>query len=153
VPYFLNPGLARASIDAGASFCDLGGNTAIVAEELALDALARARGVSVVPDCGLAPGMANTLAAYLIERTHVPRAVHIRVGGLPERPRPPLDYMLVFAIEGLTNEYTGEAIVLRDGKITRIPTLDEVESLEFPAPVGRCEAFKTSGGSSTCPET
>jgi len=153
VPYFLNPGLARAAIAAKASFCDLGGNTAVVAEELALDLEARAAGVTIVPDCGLAPGMANTLAAYLVERMHQPRAVHIRVGGLPQRPRPPLDYMLVFAIEGLTNEYTGEAILLRDGKVTRVPTLTEVEALDFPAPVGRCEAFTTSGGTSTCPET
>jgi lysine 6-dehydrogenase len=153
VPYFLNPALARAAVEVGASFCDLGGNTAVVEEELALDALALERGVSVVPDCGLAPGMANTLAAHLIERIHAPRAAHIRVGGLPQRPRPPLDYMLVFAIEGLTNEYTGEAIVLREGKVARVPTLEELEEVHFPPPVGRCEAFTTSGGTSTCPRT
>lgn len=153
VPYFLNPGLARAAVRAGASFCDLGGNTKIVEEELALDAAARERGVTIVPDCGLAPGMANTLAAFLIERTPRPRAVHIRVGGLPQRPRPPLDYQLVFAIEGLTNEYSGHAIALRGGKIVEVPTLEEVEEIDFPAPVGRCEAFTTSGGTSTCPRT
>ncbi|HVY60230.1 MAG TPA: saccharopine dehydrogenase NADP-binding domain-containing protein, partial [Planctomycetota bacterium] len=92
VPYFLNPGLARAAIEAGASFCDLGGNTAVVDEELSLDGEARARGVSIVPDCGLAPGMANTLAAHLVERTPGARSVAIRVGGLPQDPRPPLGY-------------------------------------------------------------
>lgn len=154
VPYFLNPALARAAIEVGASFCDLGGNTAIVREELALDAAARAAGVTVVPDCGLAPGMANTLAADLVERVVAkPRAISIRCGGLPQRPRGPLNYQLVFAIEGLTNEYTGKAIALREGMIVEIPTLEEVEELDFPPPVGRCEAFTTSGGTSTCPET
>src|SRR5439155_23354530 len=69
------------------------------------------------------------------------------------RPRPPVGYRIVFAIDGLTNEYTGSAIVLRDGKIAEVPTLEEVESLEFPPPVGLCEAFTTSGGTSTCPKT
>jgi lysine 6-dehydrogenase len=154
VPYFLNPGLARAAIEAGASFCDLGGNTAIVKEELALDGACRERGVTLVPDCGLAPGMANTLAADLIERrVPRPRAVAIRCGGLPQRPQGPLDYQLVFAIEGLTNEYTGKALALRGGKIVELDTLDEVEVIELPPPLGRCEAFTTSGGTSTCPET
>ena len=152
-PYFLNATLARAAVEAGASFCDLGGNTAIVREELELDSLARRRGVSVVPDCGLAPGMANTLAAHLIDRIPRPRSVSIRCGGLPQRPRPPLDYQIVFSLEGLTNEYTGTALVLRKGRVAEVPALEELEEIEFPPPVGRCEAFTTSGSTSTCPYT
>lgn len=154
VPYYLNPGLARAAIEARSSFADLGGNTAIVKEELALDPAARAAGVTIVPDCGLAPGMANTLAADLVERrVPRPRAVAIRCGGLPQRPQGPLRYQLVFSIEGLTNEYTGKALALRGGKYVELDTLEELEEIDFPPPVGRCEAFTTSGGTSTCPET
>lgn len=152
VPYFLNPGLAKAAVLARASFCDLGGNTEIVKQELALDALAKEHRVTVTPDCGLAPGMANTLAAYLISEVAHPRAVHMRCGGLPQRPQPPLDYMLVFSIEGLTNEYMGDAVVIRDGEIERVPTLTELESLDI-AGLGTLEAFATSGGTSTLPET
>jgi len=79
--------------------------------------------------------------------------VQIRCGGLHQRPQPPLGYMLLFAIEGLTNEYTGEAEILREGEILRVPTFEGYETLEFPAPVGRCEAFYTSGGTSTAPYT
>ena len=63
VPYFLNVGVARAALEAGCHMNDLGGNTDIVRQELELDPWARKRGVSIVPDCGLAPGMSNTLAA------------------------------------------------------------------------------------------
>src|SRR5262249_44238634 len=80
-------------------------------------------------------------------------SISIRVGGLPQKPRPPLGYQMVFAIEGLTNEYTGHALVLRGGKIVEVPTLEEDETIDFPEPVGRCEAFTTSGGTSTCPRT
>src|SRR5688572_6133736 len=58
-PYRFNALLAEAAIDCGASFCDLGGNTDVVRQELRLDERARARRVSIVPDCGLAPGLCN----------------------------------------------------------------------------------------------
>ena len=64
VPYFFNVGAAKAAIAAGSCFNDLGGNTDVVRAELELDAEAKARGVSIVPDCGLAPGMGNTLAVH-----------------------------------------------------------------------------------------
>lgn len=153
VPYFLNLILTRAAIAARVSFCDLGGNTDLVREQEALDAEAKAAGVTIVPDCGLAPGMANVLAAAGIARLDRAESVKIRVGGLPLHPKPPLEYMMVFSMHGLLNEYLGRATALRDGKRVEIETLTEVESLEFPSPVGRCEAFVTLGGTSTMPWT
>jgi lysine 6-dehydrogenase len=153
VPYAFNPKAARAAIRARACFNDLGGNTDVVREELGLGREARAAGVSVVPDCGLAPGLGNILAAWLVAEVTAAHAIHVRCGGLPQTPRPPLGYKLVFNVGGLTNEYSGEAEFLRGGKLVRIPTLTEVESIEFSQPVGRAEAFVTSGGTSTAPAT
>jgi lysine 6-dehydrogenase len=152
VPYFLNVGAARAAIAAGCHFNDLGGNTTIVREELELDAAARKAGVSLVPDCGLAPGLSNTLAAYGLEAFDKPLHVRMWCGGLPQTPRPPLGYRQVFSLEGLTNEYTGEAIVLRKGRRVNIPAFTALEELDVEG-VGRLEAFYTSGGTSTCPWT
>jgi lysine 6-dehydrogenase len=78
-----------------------------------------------------------------------PVGLALRCGGLPREPKGPLGYQLLFSIEGLTNEYVGEAEVLRDGALARVPTLEELEEIEFSPPVGRCEAFTTSGGTST----
>lgn len=153
LPYGFNPGAAAAAVAVGAHFCDLGGNTEVVRKTLALDGAAKARGVSVIPDCGLAPGLGNVLAAALLQRLPQAHTVHIRCGGLPRNPRPPLNYMLVFNIGGLTNEYMGEAEFLRGGERVSLPTLTECEELEFAAPVGKAEAFITSGGTSTAPET
>lgn len=151
VPYFLNLVLTRAAIEAGVSFCDLGGNTDLVREQEALDSLAKAAGITIVPDCGLAPGMANVLAAAGVTRLDRAESVTIRVGGLPLKPRPPLEYMMVFSMHGLLNEYLGQATVLRNGKLAAVETLTDVEELEFPKPVGKCEAFVTLGGTSTMP--
>lgn len=153
VPYFLNPPIAAAAVKAGVSFNDLGGNTDIVKQELELHPQALAAGVSVIPDCGLAPGLGNHLAAYGISQLDSCEEVQIRCGGLPQNPQPPLDYMLVFNIEGLTNEYFGKATILRDNQIVDIDTFAELETLDLPAPLGTCEAFTTSGGTSTCPWT
>ncbi len=153
VPYFFNPAIAMACIHAGSHMCDLGGNTDVTRRVVGMDEEARAAGISIVPDCGLAPGLGNTLAVYGMNRMDEVDAVHIRCGGLPQDPKPPLFYKVVFNIAGLTNEYFGDATFLRNGRITNVKTFSELEEIEFDAPVGRCEAFVTSGGTSTCPWT
>jgi lysine 6-dehydrogenase len=153
VTYFHNLPLARAAVEARTHFCDLGGNNAVVDAELALDEEARAAGVNVVPDCGLAPGMVSVLAAHGAARFDELDEIHIRVGGLPQQPRPPLDYQIVFSVEGLINEYVERARVIRGGELVEVESMTELESLDFGGPYGRMEAFQTSGGTSTLPET
>jgi lysine 6-dehydrogenase len=153
VPYFLNVSLAKAAIEAGVHFNDLGGNTQIAQETLALHSQAVQAGVSVLPDCGVAPGLANILAVYGMGKLDTPEHVFVRCGGLPQNRRLPLGYKRLFSLEGLVNEYSGSALVLREGKVERVPTFDELESIELPEPLGTMEAFTTSGGSSTCPTT
>jgi lysine 6-dehydrogenase len=153
VPYRFNLGVAQAAIEAGASMCDLGGNTDLVWQEMALDQEAKAAGVSIIPDCGLMPGMGNTLAVFAMGLMAQPQHVRIFVGGLPRHPRPPFDYLLTFHVAGLSNEYAGNAVYLRNGEIVEVPVFTELEMLDFPEPIGPCEAFVTSGGTSTCPWT
>jgi lysine 6-dehydrogenase len=152
-PYRFNAELTAAAIAAGASFCDLGGNTGVVRQQLAQHAAAESRGVSVAPDCGLAPGLGNILAAHGVRQMETPHDVHIRCGGLPERPVGALGYKLVFNFDGLINEYSGCGEFLRDGRRVQVPALTELEEIELAPPVGRCEAAVTSGGTSTCPES
>jgi lysine 6-dehydrogenase len=153
VPYHHNVALTEAAIAARASFCDLGGNTGVVRAQLARNKQATAAGVSVVPDCGLAPGLGNILAAHGVARLDEPQDVHVRCGGLPERPVGPLGYKLVFNFQGLINEYSGCGEFLRNGRKVEVPALTEPETLDLPEPLGRCEAAVTSGGTSTCAET
>jgi lysine 6-dehydrogenase len=153
LPYRFNPGWARAAVSAKVSFCDLGGNTALVKEALKLNAAARKARVTVVPDCGLAPGLSNVLAGIAVAEVPDARHVHIRCGGLPVEPKGPLGYSLLFSIEGLTNEYMGQAVVLRNGRIQRIEAFTECEPFRGPAKLGKLEAFVTSGGTSVAPWT
>jgi lysine 6-dehydrogenase len=130
----------------------MGGNTDVVLDQIALDEQAQAAGLSIVPDCGMGPGMNNTLATYAIELLDEPREVYIWEGGLPQDPQPPWNFQLTFHINGLTNEYYGQTAFLRDGKITMVDTFEEYQEIDFE-PLGRLEAFITSGGTSTAPWT
>src|SRR5437899_1481482 len=150
-PYYFNLEVSRAAVEAGVHCADLGGNTEIVFQQKKLDPEAKQRNVSVIPDCGLAPGMVNVLAAEGIRRVGDAESVKIYVGGLPQHPEPPLNYQIVYSLEGALDYYTTPSWVLRDGKPARVDALSEVEAVEFPAPVGTLEAFHTGGGISTMP--
>ena len=153
VPYFFNLGLCRAAIDSGCHFADLGGNNSVVRQEYALTKAAERKNVAVAPDCGLSPGMASILAGELMRRVGGKAdALKLYVGGLPEKPRPPFFYQLVFSVEGLINEYVEPAKILRNGKIQEIEPLTEPEDF-FMDGFDPMVAFHTSGGTSTMPET
>ncbi len=150
-PYYFNLDVSRAAVEAGIHCADLGGNTEIVFKQKKLDEDATRRGVSVIPDCGLAPGMVNILASEGIRRVGDAEAVKIYVGGLPQHPEPPLNYQIVYSLEGALDYYTTPSWVLREGKPTRVDALSELEAVTFPPPVGELEAFHTGGGISTLP--
>ena len=152
VNYWYNVELSRAALETNTNFCDLGGNNYVVDEQLALDDQAKEAGISIIPDCGLAPGMVSILATHGAKRFDEVDEIHIRVGGLPQVPKTMLEYQLVFSVEGLINEYIEVARVIRDGKIGEVESMTELESLEFEG-FPPLEAFQTSGGTSTLPET
>jgi lysine 6-dehydrogenase len=149
IPYYFNLQLAEWAVEAGVHFCDLGGNTEIVFQQKELAERAIAKGVTIVPDCGVAPGMVNILAQYGISQLDRCESVHILVGGLPQHPEPPLNYQIVYSLEGVLDYYTTLSWVVRDGKRAQVAALSEREPVDFPAPVGRLEAFHSAGGLST----
>ncbi len=152
VPYFFNLAITRAAIAARTHLCDMGGHTPTVFQQLEQDPKARQAGVSVVPDCGMGPGLINTIGAYIIASLDQAHEVRIYDGGLPKHPRPPWNYNLLFHINGLTNEYYGTTVLLRDGELVEVEGLTEYERLNLP-PLGELEAFITTGGASTAPWT
>ena len=153
VNYWYNAPLAAQAVEQQAHFLDLGGNNDVVAKEFALDGAARRNGVAIVPDCGLAPGLAGILGYWLTTRLAKVASLRLRVGGLPLQPQPPMNYKIVFSVEGLINEYIEPAVVIRGGSLDTVPSLSELETLTFPEPFGELEAFQTSGGTSTLPQT
>ncbi len=153
VPYYYNLGITRVALEAGVSLCDLGGNTDIARQQHTFDGQAQSAGISLIPNCGQVPGMGTSLAVYAIELLDEAVDVYMWDGGIPQKPRPPFDYLLTFHIAGLTNEYAEPAIFLRDWKVSEVEPMTEVETVDFPLPIGTLEAFVAGGGTDTMPWT
>jgi lysine 6-dehydrogenase len=149
IPYYFNLDLAKCAVEAGVHYADLGGNTDLVIGQKALDPDAKAKGITIVPDCGLAPGMVNVLAQYGIGQLDAVESVKIFVGGLPQRPEPPLNYQVVYSLEGVLDYYTTKSWIIRDGRGQKVDALSEIEHVDFGDGVGTLEAFHTAGGLST----
>ena len=152
LPYWMHPHVAKVAIETITDMVDLGGNTDITMQTLALDEQAKSAEITLVPDTGLAPGLVNNLGLYMVENLDECDSVKLYCGVLPQNPVPPFNYKLTFNMEGLVTEYDYEAVALREGEIIKIPTLDELETLHIDQ-LGEMEAFTTSGGTSTAPFT
>lgn len=151
VSYSVNLQITKAAIQAGVHVCDMGGNDDVVKKQVSLHPDAKQKGITIVPNCGLAPGLINILAMEGAKEFDELDSIHLRVGGLPQNPRPPLYYQIVFSVEGLINEYVEKASVIRDGTLMYVDSLSDIEEIEFDR-LDTLEAFNTSGGISTLTE-
>jgi saccharopine dehydrogenase-like NADP-dependent oxidoreductase len=111
---------------------------------MVLNTEARRADVTIVPDCGLAPGISNVLVGHAVSELDRVDGVRIMVGGLPEKPIPPLAYVITWSPESLIDEYTRTAKIVRGGKKVEVESLTGVEEMKFPG-VGKLEAFYTDG--------
>ena len=133
--------LVEACIQAGKSLVDVSymPENPLVLHEKAVDA-----NVTVVPSCGLAPGISNILVGHAVAELNKVEKVHIWVGGLPEKPVPPLGYTITWSSESLIDEYTSKARIIKGGQIVEVEALSGLEEVDFPR-IGRLEAFYTDG--------
>lgn len=150
VPYLFGESLAAAAISNGCHYFDFGGNPTIVKQQLQLDSQAKAADVAIIPDCGLAPGLANVLAAGLIADAPAQiDSVQIRVGVLPQEPQGTLQYQLAFYAGGLINEYAEPCEIITAGTVATVDPLTRFEHVDWGGRFGTLEAFSTAGGTST----
>jgi lysine 6-dehydrogenase len=151
--YTFNEGVAKAAIECGVHAVDLGGHIGGATKAvLALHEKAVERGVTIIPDLGVAPGMINILAGLGAAKLDHVESIRIYAGGIPVVPEPPLEYYHVFSLEGVMDHYTDPSHIIRGGKMLDIASLSEIEPISFEG-FGNLEAFHTSGGTSTLPET
>lgn len=141
VPGHLGFGVMEAAVKAGVDLVDVSFGEQ---NPLKLDEKAKNAGIIIVPDCGVAPGLSNFLVGVGVSRIRDPEEAHIKVGGLPEKPTPPLNYKLVFSAEALVDEFTRKARIVKNGRIVQVEALTGLETFDFPG-VGKLECFYTDG--------
>lgn len=151
-PYKYALDITQAAILAKVPMVDLGGDTDMVLKQLELSDAAQKAGITIIPDCGMGPGITNITVGHAMELLDTADSIITTDGGIPLHPKPPLFYHLVFAIETLTNEYTGMTTQMRGGKLVEIAPLQEIYPVEMPI-VGKVEATHGMGMLSTLPWT
>lgn len=109
-----------------------------------LQRVARQNECRIVPQCGVAPGFTNMCVGDAYGKLDHMTSVEVYVGGLPEKPRPPLNYRIVFSLEDVVNEYSRPAHIIERGRLREVDALSGRGQLSFPG-VGKLEYFLTDG--------
>jgi len=150
VSFNVNPTIAQATLEAGASYFDL---TEDVATTKAIRKIARhaAKGQIFMPQCGLAPGFVSIAANHLAQGFERLEEVRLRVGALPQFPTNEMKYNLTWSTDGLINEYGNPCEAIHEGKMLEVLPLEGLE--HFSLDGVDYEAFNTSGGVGTLCET
>ena len=141
VPGHMGYATLKAVIETGKPVVDI---SFFPEDALALDDLARERGVCAVVDCGVAPGCSNLIAGRMEEEFEAFERFVCYVGGLPAVRTWPWEYKAPFSPSDVLEEYTRPARYVAEGRVVTMPALSEPELVEFPE-VGTLEAFNTDG--------
>ncbi len=141
VPGFMGFRTLEEVIKAGKSVVDI---SFFTEDPFALDALAKARGVTAVVDCGVAPGLSNLIAGYAASQMDRVERFVCYVGGLPQIRQWPFAYKAVFSPIDVLEEYTRPARFVECGQVVVRPALSDVELIDLPG-IGTLEAFNTDG--------
>jgi lysine 6-dehydrogenase len=131
----------KACVEAGKNMVDVSFNPEDPTE---LDEAVKKAGLTIIPDCGVAPGLSNLLVGYGASQLDSVDEAKIMVGGIPDEEVPPLGYTITWSADGLIDEYIRDVSIVKEGKMIQVPALSGLESIEFPG-VGTLEAFYTDG--------
>jgi len=129
VPGRLGYQTVKAAIEACVDMVDL---SYMPEDPMRLHDEAESAEVTVIPDCGVAPGLSNILVGRAVSMLDKVEDVYILVGGLPQKRVPPLDYKITWCVEDLIEEYVRKARIVKDGTTIEVEALEGLEEIDFP---------------------
>lgn len=141
LPGFLGRQTMEAVMEAGRSYVDI---SFLPEDPRPLADRARKKGVVVLYDIGVAPGMSNILLAHAVRHLSPARFARYVVGGLPVVRRLPWEYEAPFSPIDVVEEYTRPARSISGGEVRTRPALSDPELFHFPE-LGTLEGFLTDG--------
>jgi saccharopine dehydrogenase-like NADP-dependent oxidoreductase len=140
VPGFMGLQTARTVIEAGKNMVDI---SFFPEDPFQLDELAKKNDVTIVTDCGVAPGMGNIILGYHNKRMEIDR-YECLVGGLPLVREWPYEYKAVFSPIDVIEEYIRPARYVQSGAIVIKEALSDPELIHFDG-VGTLESWNSDG--------
>lgn len=133
--------VCKASVVAGVDLVDV---SYMPEDVMTLQKDASKAKISILPDCGMSPGLGSILAGHAISKLDQVESVHMLNGGLPEKPLPPLGYVITWSVKDLIDMYSRKVNVVKEGKVVQTEAMSGLEKIDFPG-VGKLEAFYTDG--------
>lgn len=127
VPYNIGYTMLERVIRAGKNIVDI---SYFPEDPFGLDELAKAKGVTAVVDCGVAPGMANIILGDHMRKMKVYR-YECYVGGVPKLRNAPLEYKSPFPVLEVLEEYAESGSMVEDGKVVVRPMLSETMTIDL----------------------
>jgi len=140
VPGFLGFQTARTVIEAGKNMVDI---SFFPEDPFALHELAVQHNVTIVTDCGVAPGMGNVILGYHYRRMKI-QSYECLVGGLPVVREWPYEYKAVFSPIDVIEEYIRPARYVQNGAVIIKEALSDPELIHFDG-VGTLESWNSDG--------
>ena len=140
VPGFMGYKTLENIIDCGKNVVDI---SFFPEDAFQLNTRAKEKGITVITDCGVAPGLSNFIIGRYNEEVKI-NALEIYVGGLPKIRKKPFQYKAPFSPADVIEEYTRPARLMENGHIVTRPALSETEWMQFDE-LGTLEAFNTDG--------
>lgn len=152
LPQSLHYDMAKLALSAKTSFCAVENSPdpELTGRLQLLDEVAKDEGVAIIPSIGLSPGLISILAISAADSLDELYEIKIRLGILPVENEGNLDEFRIKSFN--SREFLHPVKLIKEGKVLEVPALTEQESLDFPAPIGKTEAFLSFGGAGRLPE-
>jgi len=135
---WLNVEAMWSGIEAGVDVVDLSGPGQKDWEEI--NEAAKKAGVTCILGCGVEPGLTDMLAAYGMDMLDSVEAVNVWCGGIPQDPKPPLDYKIVFGGQYLPLQL-GMVRIIEGGKVREVKRYTLGEPVQFEGVRGPLECY------------
>jgi len=132
-----------AAVSLGVHYIDLVGEAPL--ERIKYDSRAKEKGITVIPGLGVSPGITNVCVGRAVHLLDKAEKGIVGVGGVPVKPRPPLSYRIIYAVQSLLGLYERDVLILKNGKIERVDPLTGLEKIVFTDPFSEMEWFYTDG--------
>jgi lysine 6-dehydrogenase len=140
VPGFMGFKTVQTVIEAGKNMVDI---SFFPEDPFLLDELALQKKVTVVTDCGVAPGMGNIILGYHNKTMEV-SSYECLVGGLPVAREWPFQYKAVFSPIDVIEEYVRPARYVQNRSLVVREALSDAELVNFPG-IGTLESWNSDG--------
>lgn len=140
LPGFMGFHAARHVINAGKNMVDI---SFFAEDPFELQEYALRKNVTIVTDCGVAPGMGNIILGYHNERMEVTK-YECLVGGLPLEREWPWEYKAVFSPIDVIEEYVRPARFVENSHVVVREALSDPELHQFEG-IGTLESWNSDG--------